>query len=212
MANFFDKFKGKKKQKTEEFLLPEDITLWDLKKGYMLDYDFKTWEVKGVYEYDWGRTGKSTEYKIFDGTEYLSMGVDEQEGELLISMSYKIKISDLQGKMNTASSGGSGLGFQTKSSALTTTGGGQAIRNSILQHGTPPKEISYEGTTYYMDEESEGFFRDLDERERFRFIEWHYEDPTEEKFITISRWSETELEVYAGVYAQDFEVSNILPR
>ncbi len=209
IGKFFDKFKGKKRTENEEFLLPEDVTLWDLKKGYMLDYDFKTWEVKGVYEYDWGRTGKSTEYKIHDGAEYLYMHVDEQEGELLISMAQKIKISDLQGKISNHST--AGVGFQVKSDALT-TGEGQAIRNAILQKNTPPKELNYQGTTYYMDEESEGFFRDMDERERFRFVEWNYEDSAEEKFVSISRWSETELEVYAGVYVQDFEISSILPR
>lgn len=209
-GKFFDKFKGKNKKRPEEEefpLLPEEITLWDLKKGYMLDYEARTWEVKGVYQYDWGRSGKTTEYKLHDGIEIIFMHLDQEDGELVITMSQKIKM----GELGYPRQNESGLGFRVKSDAVNTVGG-QQIRNAIMQNDVPPKEIVYQGTTYYMTEESEGYFRDLDERERYRFIEWSFEDNSEEKCISISRWSETELEVSAGVYAQDFEISNILPR
>lgn len=208
IGNFFNKFRSKNSSK-EENLLPDEITLWNLKKGYMLDYELRTWEVKGVYEYDWGRSGKSTEYKIHDGTEFLYLHVNEHEGEQVISVAEKIKIADLQGSQ--AKVNHEELGFQVKSKAVTTSSH-QEIRNSISKNNTPPKEVVFQNETYYMSEESEGFFRDLDERERFRFIEWSYNDSGEEKFVTISRWSETELEVYAGIYLQDFEISNLLPR
>ena len=52
---------SKKKEKAYD---PLNIKVTDLKKGFVFDYDLKTWEVQEVYQYDWGNNFFSYEYKI----------------------------------------------------------------------------------------------------------------------------------------------------
>lgn len=46
-----------------------DFEVADLKTGFILDYDFKSWEVKDVVIYTWDNGVKDYEYNIFDGRE-----------------------------------------------------------------------------------------------------------------------------------------------
>ncbi|MEO1099612.1 MAG: hypothetical protein AAFX57_17950, partial [Bacteroidota bacterium] len=55
----FDFFK--KKEKEPEYDVT-NLKVSDLDHGFILEYDLKTWEVKEVYEYDWGNNNFSQEY------------------------------------------------------------------------------------------------------------------------------------------------------
>lgn len=46
-----------------------DFDVPDLKKGYILDYDFRSWEVEDVVLYTWDNGVKDYEYNLFDGKE-----------------------------------------------------------------------------------------------------------------------------------------------
>lgn len=46
-----------------------DFEVADLKKGFILDYDFRSWEVKDVVVYTWDNGVKDYEYNIYDGRD-----------------------------------------------------------------------------------------------------------------------------------------------
>ncbi len=46
-----------------------DFGISDLQKGYILDYDFRSWEVEDVVVYTWDNGVKDYEYNIYDGKE-----------------------------------------------------------------------------------------------------------------------------------------------
>lgn len=46
-----------------------DFEVPDLKKGFILDYDFRSWEVEDVVVYTWDNGVKDYEYNITDGKE-----------------------------------------------------------------------------------------------------------------------------------------------
>lgn len=52
-------------------------TLLSLKKGDILDYYLKSWEVKSVGEYDWGNNIFSKEYELDSGDEQVFLHVTE---------------------------------------------------------------------------------------------------------------------------------------
>lgn len=51
-----------------------DFAIGDLKKGFILDYDLHSWEVKEVAVYTWDNGVKEFEYHIFDGKQNLFLG------------------------------------------------------------------------------------------------------------------------------------------
>ena len=97
-----------------------DLSLTNLKKGYLVDYDLKTWEVVASNYYDWGDGDISYEWQLksFDEVVYLEK---ESDDEAEWSLNRKINFSRL----------------------------GPNIKEQIVETGDPPDEIVFEGMTYY---------------------------------------------------------------
>lgn len=177
----FDRFKKKEEPSYD----PTNISVRDLDMGFVLDYDMKTWVVKGVYDYDWGDNFFTREYKIDSGEEQLFLSVeDDDELEITISKKVKVRVID------------------------------EDIPEYIVSHERPPKKLHYQGATYYQDKESPGFFHDTsnkDEDAWDEFISWDYYDEDEKLYICIEQWEEREFEGSVGRVVEEYEISNILP-
>lgn len=164
--------------------LVTDLTLADLKVGYMLDYDMKTWEVTAYHYYDWGDGGTLShewQLKSADDSIYLEKAADD-EVEWCVCRS--IPFSRL----------------------------GAHVRNHILENEDPPDEIEFEGTSYHLDEFGGGkFFRNGKGPGR-EFLVWDYEDDAGEKFLSIEQWDEDDFEAFVGIFVEEYQFSNLLPR
>jgi len=160
-------------------------TVHHLDQGYLFDYDLKTWEVKAVYEYDWGEEHITREYKVSDGqqTRYLSV---EDNDELHLMWSEKVNLRAIQ----------------------------QDLAEYIIKHEAPPERLVYQDKTFFLDEESAGYFKDLATTvdNWAEFMAWDYEDEKGDYGITIERWDEREFEAAHGKFLEEYEISNILPR
>lgn len=176
----FSRFFNKKKE--EPAYDPTDMRLTNLKKGFMVDYDLKTWQVTAEYEYDWGGGFISKEYKLDSGSDSLYLHVEDDD-ELELSLSRKAGIRRFS----------------------------EDIRAHFADNDEPPVSVTLDGTTYHRTEESMGHFRDATREDWSEMISWTYEDDDEEKFVNIERWGEEEFEASYGVYASEYEFSNILP-
>lgn len=170
------------KKKEEPAYDPSDLRLTDLKKGFMVDYDLQSWQVMAEYEYDWGGGFISKEFKLDSGSESLYLHVEEDD-ELELSISKKAGIKRFE----------------------------EDIRAHFSEHDEPPKAVTLDGKQYHRTEESAGYFRDASREGWSEMISWTYEDDDEEAFVNIERWGEEEFEASQGVYAREFEFSNILP-
>ncbi len=160
-----------------------DYNVTNLKKGYILDYDLKTWEVSACYEYDWGDGYYTHEYKLDAGGKALFLHV-EVDDEIECSISTKIKVQSLA----------------------------SGIIDQIMDNDEPPRELVFEGKKYIRTEESLGHFRNLDGSNREKFVSWTFEDEKGEEFVNIERWGEEEFEAAKGHYIETYEISNILPK
>ncbi len=161
-----------------------DIRLTNLDVGFVFDYDLSTWEVKEVYEYDWGDNYFTVEFKIDNGEEIAYLAVEDDD-ELEIILSKKIKIRTV----------------------------GEDIPEHISQHQKPPVKIEYENREFLLDGETPGYFRraDTGNEQWDEFIAWNYFDKDNEFNLTIEQWGETEFEASFGKVLKEFEISNILP-
>lgn len=173
----------KKKEKEPEYDIT-DMSVKDLDQGFILDYDMKSWQVKEVYEYDWGKNNFSREYMIDSGDEVLYLSVENQ-GEIFLSASKQIKMREL----------------------------GEDIIDKTIKKERPPKKLEYEGTTYYLDSDVAGYFNDktkgTDDWEEL--ICWEYYNDDESLIITITQWGEREFDASAGKVVKEYEISNIIP-
>ena len=173
----FDFLKNKKDE-------PEiDFTVYKLKKGYMLDYFMKSWEVKTVYEYDWGNNFYSREYLLDSGNETMYLHVEDDD-KLICTIWNKLDIFDID----------SGLAA------------------SITANDEAPNRLVYANKTYVRKESSQGYCMEEGEKEESELVSWMYEHPESKDLISITRWGEEEYDASTGKYVEEIEFSNILPR
>ncbi len=178
----FDMFKKDKKEKSYD---PLNMKVTDLDKGFIFDYDLKTWVVEEVYGYDWGNNYTSKEYKVNSGDEEYFLSVDDDD-EVFITLSKKIKIRAIQ----------------------------EDLPEVILEKEAPPKKLVYKDTKFYSDGEEIGEFRWLngyEENDPAKFISWEYFDEDDKLTLCIEQWGEEEFEASYGKVLKEFEISNIIP-
>lgn len=175
-------FFNKKKEEPEIDPL-HDLVLSKMKKGWMLDYDLKTWEVIAVHKYDWGDGEVTREWELNSANETLFLEIDIEDGGTY-SLCKKVPIGKIGGN----------------------------IKSYMQEHDDPPSQINYMGETFYLDEEGAGLFHENGAPEEQEMLYWDFVDEKDEKFVTIEQWSETEFEAYEGWYAEEYQFTNILPR
>ncbi len=175
----FDIFKKKEKLDYD----PLNVKITDLQKGFILEYDLKTWIVSEVYKYDWGDNFFTSEFKVDCENDSLFIHL-EQDDELEITLSKKVKIRSID----------------------------EDLPEHIIKNEHPPKKLTYNGKQYFKDKESPGYFKNITMNTGWtEFISWDYYSEDEKEIITIEQWGEREFEASIGRVAKEFEFSNILP-
>ncbi len=159
-----------------------ELTLAKLQAGYYVDYDMKTWEVTAYNIYDWGPGDIAHEWQL-KGIDDTIYLERECEDEEYWSISRKIPINRL----------------------------GSGIKEHIIAHEDPPDEISYEDTTYYLEESGGGHFLKGGKGPGKELLKWDYEDESGKKYLSIEQWGENDFEASAGMPAEEYQFTNILP-
>lgn len=161
-----------------------NLSLRDLDFGFIVDYDDKSWIVKEVYEYDWGNHNFSKEYRIDSGDQSGYLNISEEDG-LFITLSNPIKLHKIE----------------------------EDIMGEIKKKQKPPQKIHYNEETFYMNEDSAGYFRDCGKKTKDweEFICWDYFNDQENQIISITQWDEFNMEAHAGEVLKEHQFSNIIP-
>jgi len=160
-----------------------DLSLEKMEKGYLVDYDLRTWEVTACNRYDWGGGDVSLEWSLSSSDEILYLEREEDD-EVYWSLSSKIDFSGL----------------------------GPDIRRHIKEHDDPPESIEFDGVTYHMEEMGGGHFFRQDATQGEEFLRWSYMDDSGEKLLDIEQWGEDDFEASVGRPVAEYQFSNILPR
>ena len=170
------------KKKKDDLDPLKDLVLSKLKKGYLVDFDMKTWMVSGYNLYDFGEDYEAEEWELIEGDEkwYLERSEDD---DVEWSLSKKIPIGAIEGE----------------------------VRQHIINNDDPPDQVVYKGKKYYLDESGSGYMYENGEGEPSEFIYWDFIDEEDEHFLTIEQWGETEFEAAFGYYVEEYQFNNILP-
>lgn len=171
------------KKKKEPAYDVTNLSVKDLNYGFIFDYDMKSWVVKEVYEYDWGGKFYTKEYKVDSGDDVAFLGV-EDDGELVLTLAKALKIRKIE----------------------------EDVFEAITEKEKAPSKIHLSGETYYLHEDSAGYFRDMaDDRAWEELISFDYFNDDETKFISLTQWDERTVEAYSGIILEPYQISNIIP-
>ena len=171
-----------KKKEKERHYDPTNITIRDLGKEYIFEYKIETWTVTAVFEYDWGDSYFTREFIIKNGATEKFLNI-EDDGGLTVTISEKVKIRKLSDE----------------------------VCDYIDTHEKPPKKITLEGTTYYLDEKSPGYCKEIDAENWEELISYDYLDEEEEKVLSIEQFGDEAFKVSKGIIINETAISNILP-
>lgn len=160
-----------------------DLIPANMKTGYFVDYDMKTWEVTAHNRYDWGEGDITHEWQLKSGDEvvYLELEPDDEDDW---SLSRKIAFSRL----------------------------GSQIKNRIMETGDGPDEIVFEGEKFYLEEMAAGHILKEDQSQGRPLLRWSYEDEGDRRYLCLEQWGEEEFEASIGEPVQEYQFTNILPR
>lgn len=176
---FWDFFKKKPSNEPDPI---KDLTLSNLKEGYYVDYDMKTWKVEACHYYDWGEGDITYEWQLksFNETIYLEKETDDED-EWRVSRTIPI------GRLGTG------------------------IIQHIKEHEDPPEQITFDGKIYHLEEMGGGYFYERGKEPKREFLCWDYVDDSGEHYLTIEQWGENAFEASVGIPVEEYQFSNILP-
>lgn len=163
---------------------PADIKVTDMSTGFMFEYNLETWTVVKTYDYDWGGGYYSLEFLVENesATESYYFSV-EHDDELELSFSKKIRLRSI----------------------------GEDIPEYIIEHETPPKSLLYQGTKYFLENESMGSMRERGVSGFSNLISWDYYSEDGKFCICIEQWGEREFEASHGFFISESDIMGILP-
>jgi len=160
-----------------------DLTLAKLEPGYLVDFDLKTWEVTARNTYDWGEGDLSHEWRLVSGDDAVFLELESDDEEDW-SLNRKIPFNRLEA----------------------------GLKEHILEKGDPPRELTLEGRTFYLEEMAGGHFLKDGQRPGQPLLSWSYEDDEGETYLTLEQWGEEDFEAFLGRPVEEYQFTNILPR
>lgn len=180
----FDWLLGKREKETpKQGFDPTRVRLEDLRPGWLVDFDLRTWEVLARHRYDMGDGFEMIEWELRAGNDIRYLCREEDDGVYWTLMK-KVPLGAID----------------------------PGLKKHILEYEDPPKKLHYEGRDYEMVSYGGArFFKD-GFPPPVPFIYWEYESSDGERVITVEQWGDTEFEASAGEYVEEYQFSNILPR
>ena len=118
-----------RKKEQEPDYDPLNITVKDLRQGFILEYDMRQWMVETEFTYDWGDNYFSKEYKISDGKDTWFLSVEDDDG-IKLTLYERIRFSTID----------------------------EDIESDIINKKLPPKKIHYKEKQFIRENESPGYF------------------------------------------------------
>lgn len=159
----------------------QEYSLSTMKVGFLVDYDFKTWQVTGRGTYDYG--GYSTEeweLQADDQVRFLERAVEN--GKVYWTWTRLIGLDEIEGDIAAA----------------------------IIAAGDPPEQVRFAGAEYVGSASEAGLYRkDGIDAER-EFVNWSFEG-AEGKLLFINQWGERDFAAYAGLEVEEYQFTDILP-
>jgi hypothetical protein len=158
----------------------EEPSLLKLNKGFTFEYQKIRWEIVDVFEYDWGRDGRSIEYKILGDTQEAYLEVENDDGEIIVIFSVDVDKDQLMPDFGPSDFEG----------------------EEILS------ELDYAGRRYQLEEINEGYYKNIAGMEPSQKLT-NYGFYDGEHFVAIAQWDDGEMDFSVGQPISPKKIKNI---
>jgi len=163
---------------------PVALTVENLEKGFMVDYDFKTWDVVSEVQFDWLNSGSDRCFKLASDTKTMVINL-RKDGEHLYVIHFEpVSLYALDSKLEPE------IKFRNK----------------------PNNIIHYKGTEYYRETAKNGLFFVLKPVSTAKKVSsWEYFDDSREQLIRIENYGKDGIKAFSGKVVSPLDFSDILP-
>ncbi len=151
--------------------------------GFFLDYDLKTWEIAGEYEFS--RTDGNSEktFKLLNHSERLFLHLWKKQYTLISHVTRPVNIQMVD----------------------------ENLAPEIIATDAPFEMLTFEDTTFYIENFAEGMMYDLTQKSSgINAMVWNYFDGQHRKILRIERFGRADFRVFVGKYVSPFEFSDIV--
>ncbi len=170
-----------KEQESHDIDPLRDLVLDKLRVGYLVDYDLQTWTVTAHAHYRFNDGRTAEEWELTAGREKRYLERAVADG-VFWSFGQTVPIGALGD-----------------------------VREHIERHEDPPDQIVYQGTSYDLQGSVGGHLRSEGETDEQQMIMWELVDDSEERFLAIMQWGESEFSAATSMAVEDYSFANILP-
>ena len=140
-----------------------DFELGAMKVGYLVDYDMKTWEVKGYHTYDY--SGSETQEWVLETSDKVGyLERVDSDGEITWTLTESISIRRIS----------------------------EDVVEHALRHEDPPANLTHNGRSDRLMESGAGLFHEDAEGPGKEFISWAYCDDSGRNVLFVTQYGELE--------------------
>ena len=163
---------------------PVALTVENLQKGFMVDYDFKTWDVISEVQFDWLNGGSDRCFKLACDTKTFIVNL-RKDGEHLYVVHFEpVSLYALDPKLEAE------IKFRNK----------------------PSNIIQYKENSYYRETTKNGLFFVLKPQSTAKKVSaWEYFDDSREQLIRIENYGKDGVKAFTGKLVSPLDFSDILP-
>ncbi len=165
---------------------PSNISVENIKTGYIIDFDIKSWEVSNEWQYDWDNGNTEKEFKLSSNNDFMFVLLTKEARQFGVKVGKPINIYSIDENIETE--------IQTK--------------------GRPYNVLLFEGITYYRESQTEGICYNMGDTsaQGVRVKAWDYYDTNRENHLRISERGRGEFRVLKARSASPYEFTDILPK
>lgn len=172
----------------QNLTVPYDSTnpsLESLQKGFLLDYDLKTWEVVHHAQFEWENGTIDTVFKIVSSSETQQLYLRRESGFTQVFVASPISIFLID----------------------------ESIEQQINNMKKPSNTVTYQQTTYYRENSKNGYWFDMTTTNHYNVATlWEYMDETRKRILRIEQIGQRALVALIGKLVSAYHFSDILPK
>ncbi len=163
---------------------PANLGVENLKTGYLLDYDYKTWKVTSEQQFDWDSGMSEKGFCLVSDLDRRNIYLRKESGHLEVIETKDLSIHAIDSN----------------------------LERELVTHGRPVNVVTYNGLPYYRENGKEGWcFQMPDENSGRKVKVWEYMNEQRDLVIRLEQYGESQFRTSVGKVTSAVKFSEILP-
>ncbi|GAB4339557.1 MAG: hypothetical protein OHK0038_18730 [Flammeovirgaceae bacterium] len=164
---------------------PSNPSIESLQKGFMVDYDLKTWDIVHQNQFDWDNGAVDRLFKAVAGTDTRWIYIRHESGFMNIYVTIPISVFAID----------------------------ENLEKQILETGKPSNILKFKEVIYYRENMKEGYWFDISNQSGgTQSVLWEYFDSERNFILRIEQIGKNQILASVGKVASPYQFTDILPK